>query len=38
MRVGSSVKIPIAPKKNKGKEKVFEPIMESPKHIDFHSF
>ncbi len=38
MRVGSSAKIPTTPKKNKGKEKILEPIMESPKHINFHSF
>jgi hypothetical protein len=28
----------MAPKKNKGKEKIPEPIMELPKHIDFHFF
>jgi len=27
----------MAPKKNKGKEKVHEPIVESLEHIDFHS-
>jgi hypothetical protein len=32
------MKIPVAPKKNKGKEKVLEPIMEPLKHINFHSF
>ncbi len=37
MSVGLSTKTPMAPKKNKRKEKVHEPIMESLEHIDFHS-
>jgi hypothetical protein len=35
---GLSAKSRRVPKKNKGKEKVLEPLMESPKLIDFHSF
>ncbi len=38
VKMGSFEKIPRAPKKNKGKEKVPEPILESPKHIEFHLF
>jgi hypothetical protein len=38
MSVGLSTQTPMAPKKNKGKEKIHEPIMESPKHINFHFF
>jgi hypothetical protein len=34
--VSSSMKTPMTPKKHKGKEKVFKPIMESTKHVDFH--
>jgi len=34
--MGSPTKIPMAPKKHKGKEKVLEPIVESSEHIDFH--
>jgi hypothetical protein len=30
------MKTPTAPKKNKGKEKVFIPREESLEHIDFH--
>lgn len=36
--VGSLMKIPMAPKKHKGKEKVPKPIVESFEHIDFHFF
>jgi hypothetical protein len=32
------MKIPTSPKKNKRKEKVPKPVMESLKHINFHSF
>jgi hypothetical protein len=34
--VGSLMKIPVAPRKHKGKEKFPEPIVESSEHIDFH--
>lgn len=36
--MGLSTKILTAPKKHKGKEKVFEPIVELDEHINFHSF
>jgi hypothetical protein len=32
------MKIPATPKKNKRKEKIPKPIMESLKHINFHLF
>ncbi len=35
--VGSPVKTPTTPQKQKGKEKVLEPIVEFEKHVDFHS-
>jgi hypothetical protein len=34
--VGTSIQIPVAPKKNKGKEKVPKPREETLEHIDFH--
>jgi hypothetical protein len=37
VNVGSSTKTPMVPRKNKRREKVHEPIVESPKHIEFHS-
>jgi hypothetical protein len=36
--MGSLAKTPMAPRKHKGKEKVFEPIVELDEHINFHSF
>jgi hypothetical protein len=36
VNVGSSTKTPMVLRKNK-REKVHEPIVESPKHIEFHS-
>jgi hypothetical protein len=36
--MGSPAKSTMAPKKHKGKEKVFELIVESYEHINFHSF
>jgi len=38
LSMGSSTKTLVAPEKHKGKEKVFESIVESDEHIDFHSF
>ncbi len=35
--VDSPMKTPTTPQKQKGKEKIPEPIMESEQHIDFHS-
>jgi len=35
--MGSHVKTPTTPQKQKGKEKILELIMESEEHIDFHS-
>jgi hypothetical protein len=37
VNVGSLVKTPVVPQKQKGKEKVPEPIVELDQHIDFHS-
>jgi len=38
VNMGSLVKTLVAPQKQKGKEKVHEPIVEWDEHIDFHSF
>ncbi len=37
VNVGSSVKTRTTFQKQKGKEKVFEPIVEFNEHVDFHS-
>jgi hypothetical protein len=36
--MGSLTKTLVAPEKHKGKEKVFESIVESDEHINFDSF
>jgi len=38
VNVGSLVKTPMTPQKQKGKEKNHEPIVKSNEHVDFHSF
>jgi len=38
VNMGSLAKTPMAPKKQKGKEKVLEPIIKSDEHVNFHYF